>query len=96
MINVNYTLKNVKIEQEQKELLLEKIERKFGKYKEDLKFDVKIQQENSRYIIRALGSFKNQTIEAKDEEYNIIKAADKVINKISSQIQKIESKITSH
>lgn len=96
MINVNYTLKNVKIEKEQKELLLEKIERKFGKYKEDLKFDVKIHQENSRYIIRALGSFKKTTIEAKDEEYDIIKAADKVINKISSQIQKIESKISNH
>lgn len=92
MIDVKYTIKNVKFEEEQKKLLKEKVQRKFGKYKEDINFDVKISSEKNRYTINVLGNFKKHQIESKDEGYDILKLVDVAIKKVSSQINKIESK----
>lgn len=96
MIDVKYTTRNVQLKEEQKELLKHKVQRKFAKYKEDMKFDVKITFEKNRYIISILGKFKKHVIETKDEGYEITKLLDVAMRKMTTQVRKVESKIRTH
>lgn len=96
MIEIKYTFKNIKLDDTQKDLILEKVMRKFDKYKRDLKLDIKVELEKSKYEIRVHTKFKGATIDAHETEYELYKAVDKVFNKLYAQVQKVESQVVEH
>ena len=96
MIKIQYSVRHFDLSEEQVNLINEKFNRHFDKYKEDVSFEVKLNLEHKEYEVKVHSNFKSHLLDASSNDFDIYKSIDKVISKIDHQIQKIESKNASH
>lgn len=96
MIDIKYTLRNTQINDKQKELLTKKLERKLAKFGKNANVILTINQKHKNYIINIVTIFKKHHIKVKGNEYSFEKSLDLALNKLKTQINKVESKVITH
>lgn len=92
MINVKFAQRNLKLSEEEKEYIQNKISRKFEKLGVDLSFDIKATLTKNRYVLSLHSKYNKQKIDTTIEAFQIYKGIDMLINKVAQKVKRTHEK----